>query len=249
MPINPRGPAGQSVAGPDGVLSRADVLRMIQGVSRSTKQGQPVSAKHQDIEVFNKLTVNGGLNLSDQAAIAASQVALATPVLRGEAGGSLLGGSASGTYLCNMDSTPKVPATLGNQVLSLFRYSTPLDDPPNGYKTQWMVEATYTTNATAVGTNVIFGLIQLTSIGGGAGGYTETISGSFSPTQVQSGTISSVVATEVTSAWLDNSIAGTGSAPITTAQIYSFAVFLGGAFAANSALRWRIRLYRRWVPV
>lgn len=175
--------------------------------------------------------------------------ALATPVLRGEAGGSLLAGAAVGSYLCNMDSTPKLPGTLVNQVLSLFKYIPELDDPPAGFKTQWGLEVAQTTNATAVGQTITWGMWQILSIAGAAGGYTETMAGSFTLPNFQS----AILATHLTvgfNGWFDTDSPGAiVSTGIPSAPVYGFAINLPGAMTAGSALRWRMRLYRRWIPL
>lgn len=175
--------------------------------------------------------------------------ALAAPVLRGEAGGSLTAGVAAGSYLCNMDSTPKLPATLANQVLSLFKYIPELDDPPPGFKTQWGLEVGQTTNATAPAQTITWGMWNIQAIGGGAGGYTETMAGTFTLPNFNS----TIFATHLTvgfGGWVDTDSAGAiASSGIPSAPVYGFAIFLPGAMAAGSALRWRMRLYRRWIPI
>lgn len=174
--------------------------------------------------------------------------ALATPVLRGEAGGSLLAGAAVLSYLCNMDSTPKLPGTLANQVLSLFKYIPELDDPPPGFKTQWGLEVGHTTNGTAVGQTITWGMWQILSIAGGAGGYTETMAGSFTLPNFQSFIFATHLAVGF-NGWFDTDSPGAiVSSGIPSAPVYGFAINLGGAMTAGSALRWRMRLYRRWIP-
>jgi hypothetical protein len=166
----------------------------------------------------------------------------AAPVLRAEAGGTMLAGSASGSYSLNMDSTPKLAATLSNQTISLFMYDPTLDDPPAGFKTQWKVEVSYSTNNTGPGVMTFtFGLLGITSIGGAAGGYTESFAGAFTNVNVAVAFSAAAALSSASSAWVDS----VGN--ISTSTVYALAVFLNAATAANSAVRFRVRLYRRWV--
>lgn len=183
----------------------------------------------------------------DIADVAVLTTALAIPVLRGEAGGSILAGgqgSSAGSYICNMDSAPKSPAVLGNQVISWFMYNPTLDDPPSGYKTQWSIEVAYTTNNTLTGVTFTLSLWQMTAVAGGAGGYTETMTGSaLSALNVVIGSTAGF--TTSNGSWVDTNAAG----GITTGNTYAFYINNSGTLATNSAFRWRARLHRRFIPV
>ena len=172
---------------------------------------------------------------------------LATPVLRGEAGGTIIaggGGAAAGSYLCNMDSTPVAAGTLANQVLSLFFYQAALDDPPQGYKTQWMLEVDWTTNAGSPAVTLTWSMWQITAVGGAAGGYTTTMAGSLASSLNVAKAFAGVSLSGATSGWSDTGATG----GLSTGNVYAFAVNNNGTFAASSACRWRAKLWRRFVP-
>lgn len=172
--------------------------------------------------------------------------ALATPILRGEAGGSLKDTlTPAGSYICGIDTTPKEPATLQNLVLSFVSYIPAVDDPPPGFKTQFALEVVPYTNAiSTIGVIFTWGMWQLESVGGGAGGYTQSMAPgfvdpsfqieAFSPLPFFGGGLGD---------WVDvdspNAIASVGD--------FAFGVKFNGNLATNAMLGWRSRLYRRWV--
>lgn len=192
------------------------------------------------------LTDPGALPKSVDKTTPLVQAALATPVLRGEAGGTVLAGTATGSYMANMDSTPKLPATLANQVLSLFQWSEVLDAPPPGYRTQWQMEVQYQTNAASPAASIVWGLWQIVSMGGAAGGYVETGSGSFlsSPQCLASLTAANNAIT-VLSGWSDHGSINNVQSGI----VYAYAISILNIPAASSAFRYRQRMYRRYVPL
>lgn len=165
--------------------------------------------------------------------------AYAVPVLRGEAGGTILAATGLGTRIMNMDSTPKVPATLGNQVLSVFVPNTALDAPPAGYKTQFMYAVIWLCNAVNPGGTWTWGLSQLTSTTGAAGGFTEGLA---AMSAVQVAQASPANNGHIYSAWVDNPFG-------INAQFVVHAVNNSATTATSSAIRFRTQLFRRWVPV
>lgn len=172
--------------------------------------------------------------------IAVDDAGRSNPVLRAEFGGSWLAGSGAGSFFCNMDSTPKAAGTLGNQVLSLMFPGTE-DVAPTGYKVQWKMKVVYTTNNTNPAVTAVWAPWEITSVGGGAGGYTETGAGAFSSPSTGSVVINAAAFSEANSAWAD------GSGNLTAGHMYGMGVNLNQNVAANSALRWRGQLWRRFI--
>jgi hypothetical protein len=165
--------------------------------------------------------------------------ALAKPVMVGEAGGTLLAGQTAGSRVCNMDSTPKVITALANQVISWY-YPDSWDEPAlSGYGVEWKLQVPWGRNATSTGVNWIFGMWGMTGHAGGAGGYTETMDGAFTLATAAGGT--SGPSDMFETAWVADAL--------TQHRHYAFAVNNSGTLAASSAMRWRMRLFRRWVPV
>lgn len=167
--------------------------------------------------------------------------ALAVPVLRAEFGGSAVGLTA-GNYLCNQDGVPKAPATLQNFRVITFTYEPTLDDPPSGYKGQWALVIHPKPNGTNSLVTWTFSPFVLSGGGGGAGGFTETLSGTFISPSASIASPGSFGA--FGSGWVDGNVAG----GIQTGNIYAFLVNLNTGMAGNSAFSWSGRLYRRFVP-
>lgn len=171
--------------------------------------------------------------------------ALAVPVMRAEFGGTFTA-AAGGSYLCNMDSGPKVPATLVNFRVITWTYDPDQDDPPAGYKTQWKLELAWKTNATASTRTHVWAPWAITAVAGGAGGYTETMAGTFLsfPNATVVAPAASTLAV-IDTGWSDHGV----SSGVQSGTDYGFgANITGGAMAANSAISWTGRFLRRFVP-
>jgi len=170
------------------------------------------------------------------------QTALANPVLRFQTSNTSLGGQAAGSYLM-INGNPKTPATLANLIVPQWRYEPSLDDPPLGYKTQWQLVVAWETNATLPGGTHIHAPWAFTSAGGAAGGYVQTMSGSFTTVQANVSVFTGGMGQAI-SGWIDH---GETNA-IQSNTTYMMGVNYSAALAANSAIQEHAQLFRRFVP-
>lgn len=173
-----------------------------------------------------------------------SDKALATPVLRLEAGGTVLGGTAAGSLIENHDSVPVSAGALTNFVAQKFAYNAKIDGPPAGYKTQWLLEVVWRTNATSPGTSFTIAPWEQTAFAGGAGGYTSTGAGALNTPTAVTVTPGAGASGNSDSGWHDHGVAG----DIVAGKTYFIDCLIAGATAANSGFDFTTRLWRRFVP-
>lgn len=168
--------------------------------------------------------------------------ALAIPVLKADFGGSAVG-FVAGNYLCNQDGQPKAPATLQNFRVITFTYDDVIDAPPPGYKVQWQLVINPKPNGTNSLVTWTFSPFVLSGGGGGAGGFTETLSGTFISPSCSVASPGSFAT--FGSGWVNGNVTG----GIQAGSTYAFLVNLNTGMAGNSAFSWTGRLFRRFVPV